>query len=56
MKRYAGMILAFIILSVMCGAAHGGKTDDTLVWATDRETRIADPYFNHSMSLILLLT
>jgi peptide/nickel transport system substrate-binding protein len=46
MKRYAWMLWAFIILSVVCSAsAWAGKTDDTLVWATDREIRIADPYF-----------
>ncbi len=33
---------------------HAGKKDDTLVWATDRDNPIADPFFLNTRELVVI--
>src|SRR5262245_19429494 len=51
--RFAFLAVALAaILSV--GAAEAGKKDDTLVWATDRDNPIADPFYLNTRELVVI--
>lgn len=41
-------------LTVGAGPAQAGKANDTLVWATDREATVADPYYNNTRELVII--
>jgi peptide/nickel transport system substrate-binding protein len=47
----AGLIIA---LSVASSPAEAGKKTDTLVWATDRDNPIADPYYLNTRELVVI--
>ncbi|MEO0994974.1 MAG: ABC transporter substrate-binding protein, partial [Pseudomonadota bacterium] len=42
--------------AVALAAPHAlaGKADDTLVWSTDREVAIVDPYYNNTRELVIM--
>lgn len=44
------------VLPLALGAvpALAGKADDTLVWATDRDVSVIDPYYNNSRELVVM--
>ena len=46
-----GLVLSLI---VAVNPAVAGKADDTLVWTTDREVAIADPYYNNTRELVVI--
>lgn len=48
----AGMVGAALLAAAP--AAEAGKKDDTLVWATDRDNPIADPYFLNTRELVVI--
>ena len=43
-----GLPIAAVALALAANAAWAGKANDTLVWTTDREATIADPYYNNT--------
>ena len=45
---------ALIALTVVSAPAAAGKKDDTLVWATDRDNPIADPFFLNTRELVVI--
>ena len=47
----AGVLTAFCLAAV---PADAGKKDDTLVWATDRDNPIADPYYLNTRELVVI--
>src|SRR5712671_1511332 len=47
----AGLLTA---LSLAADPADAGKKDDTLVWATDRDNPIADPYYLNTRELVVV--
>jgi peptide/nickel transport system substrate-binding protein len=49
-----GLPVAAVALGICSGAALAGKADDTLVWATDRESAVADPYYNRTRELVII--
>jgi len=55
MKRL-GLALAgvFVALALVSAPATAGKKDDTLVWATDRDNPIADPFFLNTRELVVI--
>jgi peptide/nickel transport system substrate-binding protein len=42
------------ILGLVATPADAGKKDDTLVWATDRDNPIADPYYLNTRELVVI--
>ena len=57
MKRWLLSAVAASVLSVATGVAvpaWAGKADDTLVWATDREVAVVDPYYNNTRELVIM--
>jgi len=50
-RLFYGLALS---LTVVANPALAGKADDTLVWTTDREVAIADPYYNNTRELVVL--
>ena len=55
MKRFcfllAGLFAAATLIATDAGA---GKKDDTLVWATDRDNPIADPFYINTRELVVI--
>ena len=55
MKRFclvvAGLLAAHCLVA---DPAAAGKKDDTLVWATDRDNPIADPYYLNTRELLVI--
>ena len=49
-----GLPIAAVALGISAGAAMAGKANDTLVWATDRESAVADPYYNRTRELVII--
>ena len=47
------LIVGFALLSAI-NPALAGKANDTLVWTTDREVAIADPYYNNTRELVVI--
>ena len=47
----AGLLAA---LCLAAAPADAGKKDDTLVWATDRDNPIADPYYLNTRELVVI--
>ncbi len=46
--------LAAFVAVAGVGQAMAGKADDTLVWSTDREVTVVDPYFNNTRELVII--
>src|SRR6185369_598241 len=47
----AGLLIAVCLAAA---PATAGKKDDTLVWATDRDNPIADPYYLNTRELVVI--
>src|SRR4029453_5336026 len=47
----AGLLLAACLATA---PADAGKKDDTLVWATDRDNPIADPFYLNTRELVVI--
>ena len=47
----AALVAAFCLAAAPAGA---GKKDDTLVWATDRDNPIADPFYINTRELVVI--
>ena len=47
----AGLLIAVCLAAAPAGA---GKKDDTLVWATDRDNPIADPFYLNTRELVVI--
>ena len=47
----AGLLTAVCLAAAPAGA---GKKDDTLVWATDRDNPIADPFYLNTRELVVI--
>jgi peptide/nickel transport system substrate-binding protein len=47
----AGLLTA---LHLAAAPAAAGKKDDTLVWATDRDNPIADPFYINTRELVVI--
>ena len=43
-----------VALFAAINPALAGKANDTLVWTTDREVAIADPYYNNTRELVVI--
>jgi len=41
-------------LALGTAPALAGKADDTLVWVTDREATVVDPYYNNTRELVII--
>ena len=55
LKTSLRCVLAMVFaVAGLTGSALAGKKDDTLVWATDRENPIADPYFINTRELVVI--
>jgi peptide/nickel transport system substrate-binding protein len=48
----AGLLAASSLVTAQ--AAHAGKRNDTLVWATDRDNPIADPFFLNTREMVVI--
>ena len=46
--------LAAFVASLGGGQALAGKANDELLWATDREAAVADPYYNNIRELVII--
>lgn len=53
-KVLASTALAAAVTLTVMPAAYAGKANDTLVWATNREVAVADPYFNNTRELVIM--
>lgn len=55
MKRIiGGLSIAAVAGLAFSTAGWAGKANDTLVWSTDRETTVVDPYYNNTRELVIL--
>jgi peptide/nickel transport system substrate-binding protein len=55
MKRCClGLAAALAALAVLAAPAAASKKDDTLVWATDRDNPIADPFYLNTRELVVI--
>jgi peptide/nickel transport system substrate-binding protein len=55
MKRLFAAILSTLIgFGFSFGSAEAGKKTDTLIWATDRDNPIADPFFLNTRELVVI--
>ena len=54
MKRFLSIVVAAIALTFAFGSAEAGKKNDTLVWATDRDNPIADPFYLNTRELVVI--
>ncbi len=55
MKRFLPAVAAILIaLTLVSGSVEAGKKNDTLVWATDRDNPIADPFFLNTRELVVI--
>src|SRR5262245_45949425 len=54
-RQFSSLViaLAVAILSVRA-TAEAGKRDDSLVWATDRDNPIADPFYLNTRELVVI--
>ncbi len=46
--------LAAVMAMACASSAFAGKSNDTLVWSTDREQAVADPYYNNTRELVII--
>ena len=55
MKRFCLSLVGLLIAACLAAApADAGKKDDTLVWATDRDNPIADPFYLNTRELVVI--
>jgi len=55
MKRLCFLLAGlFAAVTLIATDASAGKKDDTLVWATDRDNPIADPYYINTRELVVI--
>ena len=55
MKRLSVALAGvFVALALASAPVEAGKKDDTLVWATDRDNPIADPFFLNTRELVVI--
>ncbi|MEO0621271.1 MAG: ABC transporter substrate-binding protein [Pseudomonadota bacterium] len=54
MTRFWRLALPALALTLAAPQAMAGKADDTLVWSTDREVAIVDPYYNNTRELVIM--
>jgi peptide/nickel transport system substrate-binding protein len=53
-RRLSWTLAAAVAAGLTISPAFAGKKDDTLVWSTDRENPIADPYFINTRELVVV--
>lgn len=53
-KLLATAALAVLAMPFAGNPALAGKANDTLVWSTDRETAVVDPYFNNTRESVII--
>ncbi len=53
-RRLHWTLAATVAAGLTVSPAFAGKKDDTLVWSTDRENPIADPYFINTRELVVV--
>ena len=53
-SRVIAVTLCTLALLASTQFAMAGKANDTLVWSTDRESTIADPYYNNTRELVII--
>lgn len=49
-----GLPVAIVAIGIGSGVAMAGKANDTLTWVTDRESAVADPYYNRTRELVII--
>ena len=55
MKRFCLSLAALLTaIGLAAAPASAGKKDDTLVWATDRDNPIADPFYLNTRELVVI--
>ena len=55
MKRFSFALAGVLVaLTAVAAPADAGKKDDTLVWATDRDNPIADPFYLNTRELVVI--
>ena len=54
MKRFGLLCAALLAACLVAAPAIAGKKDDTLVWATDRDNPIADPFYLNTRELVVI--
>ena len=55
MKRFCFSLAALLTAIALAAApASAGKKDDTLVWATDRDNPVADPFYLNTRELVVI--
>ena len=53
--RFAAVGLSLGVAALVATPfAHAGKKDDTIVWSTERDNPIADPYYNNTRELVII--
>jgi len=54
MKRYGLLCVGLLAACLVAAPAIAGKKDDTLVWATDRDNPVADPFYLNTRELVVI--
>ena len=53
--RFILSLPAFALATAIGGGdAMAGKANDTLVWTTDRDQAVADPFYNNTRELVII--
>lgn len=53
-KLLTAAAMVALAASLGAGKALAGKANDTLVWTTDREEAVVDPFYNNTRELVIL--
>jgi len=48
------LFIVGVALLAAANPAFAGKANDTLIWTTDRESAVADPYYNNTRELVII--
>jgi len=54
LRAFAATAVATGLACAGTTPALAGKADDTLVWSTDREVAVVDPYYNNTRELVIM--